>query len=84
MPDQKLMESLEREIKEFPRKLLRAQEVLLTNPEYQVAGTPADIVYAEDKVRLLHYHRLADKKKHHATPVLIVYALINRYIMLDL
>lgn len=84
MPDQKLMESLEREIKEFPRKLLRAQEVLLNNPDYQVAGTPADIVYAEDKVRLLHYHSLADKKKHHATPVLIVYALINRYIMLDL
>lgn len=84
MPYQGLMESLEKELKEFPRKLLRAQEVLINNPDYQVAKTPADVVYFEDKMRLLHYHSLVDKNNLSRPPVLIVYALINRHIMLDL
>jgi len=76
---------MEQELKEFPQKVLRAQEILTANPECQVAATPADVVYAEDKMRLLHYRRLAGSKKSaQRTPVLIVYALINRYIMLDL
>ena len=79
-----LMESLAEELKQFPQKVLRAQEVLTDNPDYQVATTPADVVYTEDKMKLLHYRSLVDKKKLHSTPVLIVYALINRYIMLDL
>jgi len=79
-----LMESLEEELKQLPQKILRAQEVLTDNPDYQVAATPADVVYTEDKMKLLHYHSRVDKKKVHPTPVLIVYALINRYIMLDL
>jgi polyhydroxyalkanoate synthase len=78
------MESLAEELKQFPQKVLRAQEVLSDNPDYQVATTPADVVYTEDKMKLLHYRRLVNKKKLHSTPVLIVYALINRYIMLDL
>jgi polyhydroxyalkanoate synthase len=78
------MESLAEELKQFPQKVLRAQEVLSDNPDYQVATTPADVVYTEDKMKLLHYRSLVDKKKLHSTPVLIVYALINRYIMLDL
>jgi len=79
-----LMESLEEELKQFPQKVLRAQQVLTDNPDYQVATTPADVVYTEDKMKLLHYRRRVDKKNVHPTPVLIVYALINRYIMLDL
>lgn len=63
---------------------MRAQEILTANPDCQVAATPADVVYAEDKMRLLHYRRLPGKQTIHRTPVLIVYALINRYIMLDL
>jgi polyhydroxyalkanoate synthase len=78
------MESLAEELKQFPQKVLRAQEVLSDNPDYQVATTPADVVYTEDKMKLLHYRSLVDKKNVHPTPVLIVYALINRYIMLDL
>ena len=79
-----LMESLEKELKQIPQKVLRAQEVLTDNPDYQVATTPADVVYSEDKMKLLHYRSLEDKKRLHSPPVLIVYALINRYIMLDL
>ncbi|MBW2433114.1 MAG: class III poly(R)-hydroxyalkanoic acid synthase subunit PhaC [Deltaproteobacteria bacterium] len=81
---QQIIESIEKDVKEFPKKVLRASEVLTGNPDYRVAKTPADVVYSEDKLKLLHYHRRVKKKKIHKTPVLIVYALINRYIMLDL
>ena len=84
MSYQDLIKSLERELKEIPKKVLRAQEVLAENPDHQVAQTPADVVYSEDKMRLFHYRATVDRKQVHRTPVLIVYALINRYIMLDL
>ena len=85
MSQQSLFQSLEQELKAFPQKLLRVQEILAAKPDCQVAATPADVVYAEDKMRVLHYRRLPGRKKStHRTPVLIVYALINRYIMLDL
>ena len=84
MPSWNLIESLQQELNEFPRKIARAQEVLAGNPDCEVAATPADVVFSEDKMRLLHYRATVDRKKIHRTPVLIVYALINRYIMLDL
>jgi polyhydroxyalkanoate synthase len=79
-----IIESIEKDLQQFPQKVLRAQEVLTDNPDCQVATTPADVVYTEDKMKLLHYRSRGDKKNIHPTPVLIVYALINRYIMLDL
>ena len=81
---QEIIASIEKDLKEFPKKVFRATEVLSSDIDYRVATTPADIVYSEDKMRLLHYRSLVNKKKIHSTPVLIVYALINRYIMLDL
>ena len=81
---QELIASIEKDLKDFPKKIFRATEVLTGELDYQVATTPADVVYTEDKMKLLHYRSLVDKKKVHSTPVLIVYALINRYIMLDL
>lgn len=81
---QDIIKSIEKEVGEFPQKVFRATEVLAGNPDYRVAKTPADVVYTEDKMKLLHYNPRLEKKKIHKTPVLIVYALINRYIMLDL
>mgnify|MGYP003566027592 CR=1 FL=1 len=81
---EQIIESIQKDLKEFPEKVSRATEVLTGDPDYEVAKTPADVVYTEDKMKLLHYHRRVKKKKLHKTPVLIVYALINRYIMLDL
>jgi polyhydroxyalkanoate synthase len=56
----------------------------LKDLNYQVAQTPSDIVYQEDKVSLYHYKPTVSNEQLHKTPVLIIYALINRYIMLDL
>ena len=84
MQYQEFIESIERDLKAFPQKLLQASEILAGDLDYEVAQTPADVVYSEGKMKLLHYHRNVKKNRVHGTPVLIVYALINRHIMLDL
>ncbi len=47
-----------------------------------VGTTPADIIYSGRKIRVLHYKPSRDKL--YPIPLLIVYALINRYYILDL
>ncbi|MGO8999909.1 MAG: PHA/PHB synthase family protein [Polyangiaceae bacterium] len=47
-----------------------------------VGTTPADVVYTENKLRLLHYRR--ETPATHRTPVLMVPSLINRHYVLDL
>jgi polyhydroxyalkanoate synthase len=59
----------------------KASDVLLGELETEIAATPCDIVYEEDRVRLRHYRPQAPSIK---TPLLVVYALINRETMLDL
>jgi polyhydroxyalkanoate synthase len=49
-----------------------------------VGSTPADEVYRENKLRLLHYRPVADGGARHATPILMVPSLINRHYVLDL
>lgn len=84
MSYEKIIKSIAQDLKEFPKKILQAGEVLTSDLDYRVAMTPADVVYREDKMRLLHYEGRRKMEGVHATPVLIVYALINRHIMLDL
>jgi polyhydroxyalkanoate synthase subunit PhaC len=56
--------------------------VLLDDLETSIATTPYDVVYTEDRVRLKHYRPTA--KRRVRTPLLVIYALINRETMLDL
>lgn len=60
----------------------KASEVFLGPLDTEIATTPYEIEYEEDRVRLKHYKPLA--KKGFKTPLLVVYALINRETMLDL
>ena len=53
-----------------------------TMAEVEVGETPNEVVYEENKLRLLHYEPLTDEQ--HDVPILIVYALINRPYILDL
>ncbi|WP_342153872.1 class III poly(R)-hydroxyalkanoic acid synthase subunit PhaC [Methylorubrum sp. SB2] len=48
----------------------------------QIATTPKDLVWSQDKVRLYRYRPLSPSKG--LPPVLIVYGLIGRYTMADL
>jgi len=44
--------------------------------------TQSEAVYEEDRLKLMHY--VSDAKPRHRTPVLFVYALVNRPYILDL
>ena len=59
----------------------KAYEVMLEDLDTKISTTPHDIVYEQDRVKLKHYRPETTKSK---TPLLIVYALINRETMLDL
>ena len=51
--------------------------------DVEIAATPADTVFQIDKVRVLHYRPLAEKKTD-TPPVLICYGLFGRQTMIDL
>jgi polyhydroxyalkanoate synthase len=53
-----------------------------TLQEVEVGETPSEVVYEENKLRLLHYESRTDEQE--PVPILIVYALINRPYILDL
>ncbi len=47
-----------------------------------VGKTPSEVVYEENKLRLLHYEPMTEEQ--HDIPILVVYALINKPYILDL
>ncbi|MGD9875759.1 MAG: class III poly(R)-hydroxyalkanoic acid synthase subunit PhaC, partial [Desulfococcus sp.] len=73
----KLTESTE----QVKTRVQKASEVLLGPLETDLAVTPYEVVYEEDRVKLKHY---TPEKVTHKIPLLVVYALINRETMLDL
>ncbi|MDY0132402.1 MAG: class III poly(R)-hydroxyalkanoic acid synthase subunit PhaC [Desulforegulaceae bacterium] len=60
-----------------------AYDVLTSELNDGIAQTPYEIVHQEDRVKLKYYKSNSTEKKR-KTPLLIVYALINRETMLDL
>jgi polyhydroxyalkanoate synthase len=70
------------ELIENNRKAMRMFDLLLKAPEISVGMTPSEVVYTQDDMRLLHYTPVV--KNPYPVPVLIVYALVNRYYILDL
>ena len=71
-----------REMCELNVKLLKASETLAEIDEVDVGTAPKELVHDVDKIRLYHYTSEGDPTCK--TPVLLVYALVNRYYMLDL
>ncbi|HOB76739.1 MAG TPA: class III poly(R)-hydroxyalkanoic acid synthase subunit PhaC [Phycisphaerae bacterium] len=45
-------------------------------------ASPCEVVYEEDNLKVLHY--LSDSEPHYATPLVFVFALVNRPYILDL
>jgi polyhydroxyalkanoate synthase len=60
----------------------KASDVLLGPLDTEIAATPYEVVYQEDRVKLKHYIPVTDIQLR--TPLMVVYALINRETMLDL
>jgi len=84
MNPEKFMTAMEAELKSFPEKMRRGMEILTGSPDCRVGTSPAEVLYTEDNMTLIRYQPNVADDKRHPTPVLIVYALINRHIMLDL
>jgi len=70
------------ELSDHTAKLIKGFDSLNEIKEVDIATTPKSLVYAEDKLKLYRYDR--ETKATYKTPVLIVYALVNTYKMLDL
>lgn len=58
------------------KKFKLGMELFLSPPDFSVGTTPSEIIYTEDKMRLLHY--IPTVEKPYTVPVLVVYALVNR------
>jgi len=62
-------------------------DAMSTLQSVEVGQTPSDVVYEENKLELLHYtpeEAGIEPDQTHETPILIVYALINKPYILDL
>ncbi len=71
-----------KEIQEFGNKLGEGMQTLTELGEIPVGASEFEVVYHEDKLTLNHYKPLV--KNPNKTPILIIYALVNRPYMTDL
>ena len=70
------------EVARYSQKLTAGTDVLRKLDDVHYGATEKEAVYREDKVVV--YHFKGDKKPTAKTPILIVYALVNRPYMTDL
>jgi len=74
--------SLTEEVQEAFRKVEKARNILYTAGNIEVGETPNEVLVEKRAYRLLHYQQMVSKTAR--TPILVVYALINRSYVLDL
>lgn len=67
---------------DFFKKMNVAAEMMQSPPKVKTGQTPSDIVYRKHRTKLLHYK--SDTAPVKSTPILFVYALVNKYYILDL
>ena len=77
-----ILAKMAEDVEKAQKHILKSKEVLLGPLDTKIASTPYEIVYEEDRVKLKHYFPMAETQVK--TPLLMVYALINRETMLDL
>jgi polyhydroxyalkanoate synthase len=70
------------ETQKFWQRFFSVPRVVEQARETKVGGTPHDVVYEEDSLKLLHYRR--ETPAQYREPVLVCYALVNRPYILDL
>jgi polyhydroxyalkanoate synthase len=74
--------TLMEEIQEASRRFEKARNILHSAGNIGVGQTPNEILVEKRAYRLLHYQQMVNKTAK--TPILVVYALINRSYVLDL
>ena len=82
--DKKIAESM-KEYDKLQGKFFKGLENMMGVTEVESATTPKEEVFAQDMMKLYHYLPLKENKEDRVkTPLLIVYALVNRQYMMDL
>ncbi len=79
---EKLIKSMPSEYKSSARRFKRAYEIMTTEAEPEVGLTPKEVIWKKNKAKLYRYTPVKDNL--HKTPILLVYALINKPYILDL
>jgi len=82
IPVDLILSKLAEEADKVQERAQKASDVLLDDLDTDLAKTPYEVVYQEDRVKLKHYLPITETR--YKTPMLVVYALINRETMLDL
>lgn len=80
----KFLTDLENNTEKNQAYMKDAVDVLLSSLDDKIARTPYEVVWQEDRVSLKFYRSTVKDKTSRKTPLLVVYALINRETMLDL
>jgi len=78
----KSWENVWEEAEKASEKIMKGLELVLNPPEIKLGVTPHEVIYAENKWRLLHYHPIAERAC--SVPLLMIFALVNRPYILDL
>ena len=79
-----ILEKMAEDAEIAQQRVSKASEVLQGQLNTDLASTPYEIVYEEDRVKVKHYSRNENAENKLKVPLLVVYALINRETMLDL
>ncbi len=82
IPVDLILSKLAEDAERVQSRAAKASEVLLEDLDTELATTSYEVVYTEDRIKLKHY--IPKTKIRYNTPLLVVYALINRETMLDL
>ena len=82
IPVDLIFAALSEETEKIKEHAKKASDILLGPLDTEIAQTPYEIVYTEDRVKLKHYKPIAKARLH--TPLLVVFALVNRETVLDL
>lgn len=72
---------IQEQILDMYNNAIKAMPLLYSIQQTTYKSTPYDVVYEEDHIKVLHYRTTAARV--HTTPILIVYALVNRHYILD-
>src|SRR5439155_22175164 len=82
LPTNAMLQQLQHDLARRQDRFDAAFNAMLGLQTVPVAQTPADEVYTENKLRLLHYRPVVERPA--PVPLLIVPSMINRYYLFDL
>lgn len=78
----RLISFLPEEAKQSYVRYKKTMEVLVKEPQPEVGPTPKEVIWTKNKTTLYRY--ISDHPKKHRTPLLMIYALINKPYILDI